>query len=59
MRQNPLQADSFEEGEQIGIAKGREEEKQSMARGMLQEGMNMEVVSRITGLSVEDLGALS
>lgn len=64
-----LRSDSFEEGEQIGIAKGEQKlleekqkhlvEKQSMARGMLQEGMSIEVISRITGLSSEDIGALS
>jgi len=59
------EAKGFAEGEQIGIAKGREEERQknleekkNMARVMVQEGMDIEMVSKITGLPQDDLKAL-
>ena len=48
----------FSEGEQIGIAKGREEEKKNMARLMLSEGIDIEKVSRYTGLSIEEIKSL-
>ena len=64
-----MKEDSYEEGEQIGIAKGEqigiakgeqklEEEKQNMARMMLQEGIEIETISKITGLSVKGIEAL-
>ena len=65
IRQDSLQ-EGREEGEQIGIAKGREEgreegregEKKNIARVMLQEGMDIDRISKITGLSVEDIKGL-
>jgi predicted transposase/invertase (TIGR01784 family) len=59
-----------EEGEQIGIARGREEgreegeqigaekEKKNMARVMVQEGIDIQIVSKITGLSQNDIKSL-
>ena len=59
---------SREEGEQIGIAKGEqklleekrkhEEEKKHMVSMMVQEGMDLEKISRITGFSIEELQSL-
>ena len=52
----------FAEGEQIGIAKGEqigaEKEKKNMSRVMIQEGMNIQMVSKITGLSEDELKTL-
>jgi len=51
----------FTEGEQIGIAKGEkklEEEKKRMAHMMLQEGMDIQKISKITGISAEEIQAL-
>jgi predicted transposase/invertase (TIGR01784 family) len=55
-------------GEQIGIAKSEqklleekrkhEEEKNHMAYMMFQEGMDIEKISRITGLSIEEIQSL-
>jgi predicted transposase/invertase (TIGR01784 family) len=48
-----------EEGEQIGIAKGREEGvrdvRTHLARKMRQEGIDIETISKITGLAVEEI----
>jgi hypothetical protein len=59
---------SREEGEQIGIAKGEqklleekrkhEEEKKHMVCMMVQEGMDLEKISRITGFSIEEIQSL-
>lgn len=62
-----VRADSFEEGEQIGIAKGqqigiakgREEEKKNIARKLLQAGMQLEEVSEATGLPVDVISSLN
>ncbi len=38
-----------------GLKKGKEEEKQAIARAMLKEGMNIETISRLTGLSIDEI----
>ena len=59
----------IEKGEKIGIEKGEkigearaqakaDEEKREMARGMLSAGLNFEQVSKISGLSVDELKKL-
>jgi len=60
--------DGKEEGEQIGIAKGEKklqeekkkhlEEKKNMVRMMLQEGIDAQKVSKITGLSEDEIKSL-
>jgi predicted transposase/invertase (TIGR01784 family) len=50
-----VRADSLEEGEQIGIQKGREVEKQNIARMMFQEGMDIQKISKITGVPEEKI----
>ncbi|EMM98550.1 hypothetical protein LEP1GSC035_0181 [Leptospira noguchii str. 2007001578] len=45
----------FEAGELQGIEKGAEKEKLKFARKMLEEGMALDVILRITGLSKKDL----
>lgn len=59
------EARGFAQGEQIGIAKGREEERQknleekkSIARNLLKMGMDAEAVSKATSLSIEEVQAL-
>jgi len=44
-----------EEGEQIGIAKGKKEEKINIVHKMLAKGMSIEEASEITGISVEKI----
>jgi predicted transposase/invertase (TIGR01784 family) len=46
-----VRADALEEGKQIGI----KEEKKHTVRMMLQEGIDTETVSKITGISIEDI----
>ena len=54
-------ASEREEGRQEGREEERQkhlEEKQSMARQMIQEGINIDIVSRITDLSAEEIQVL-
>ena len=58
--------DALEEGEQIGLEKGKEEErkkheeeKKESARKMLAKGLSIEDIREFTGLSVEDIKLLS
>ena len=46
---------SFDEGESKGIAKGIAEGKIIVAKRMLDEGVDLDVISRCTGLSMEDI----
>ena len=41
-----------------GIEKGTLDEKVKIATSMLKEGLNIQLISKLTGLSVEDLGKL-
>lgn len=50
-------AEGREKGRKEGREEGREEEKKNIARIMLQEGIGIEKVSKITGLSVGDIKA--
>ncbi|EPE84465.1 hypothetical protein LEP1GSC021_1370, partial [Leptospira noguchii str. 1993005606] len=45
----------IEKGIKKGIEKGAEKEKLKFARKMLEEGMALDVILRITGLSKKDL----
>ncbi|MDQ1351856.1 MAG: hypothetical protein QG657_2162, partial [Acidobacteriota bacterium] len=45
----------LKKGEKIGLEKGKFEEKQSIARAMLKEGMKPEAVARLTGLTIDDI----
>ena len=42
-----------------GKEEGREEEKKQMASNMLKEGLNIDLISKITGLSGDEIGQLS
>lgn len=47
-----------EEGREKGRAEGKREEKREMARNSLKEGLSVEIVSKITGLSTEEIETL-
>ena len=47
-----------EEGLEQGIERGRHEGKLELIRKMLSRGLPLEVVSDVTGLSLEELEAL-
>ncbi len=49
------EAKAREEGERIGIAKGRKEEKKEIARKMLEKGMDAKMIKELTGYSLEDI----
>jgi predicted transposase/invertase (TIGR01784 family) len=48
-------ATSFLDGERQGMEKGKAEEKMTTARNFLRLGVSIDVVSKATGLSVEDV----
>jgi len=47
-----------EEGREEGIEKGREEEKNTIAKNMIQQGMELDQISKITKIPVEQLQLL-
>jgi predicted transposase/invertase (TIGR01784 family) len=53
---------SFEEGEKVGIEKGRKEGEDNKAKKIVQnsikEGLSIEIISKITGLPVEEIEKL-
>ena len=46
------------EGETIGLKKGAAQEKREIAKSMLQEGIAKTVITKITGLSAEEIEKL-
>lgn len=46
------------EGEKIGEKRGREEAVKAMAIGMVQEGVSNHTISKLTGLSIEEIEKL-
>jgi predicted transposase/invertase (TIGR01784 family) len=44
--------------EERGIVKGKDEERRSLARKMLQEGATLDFVTKVTGLTAEQLQQL-
>ena len=53
-KQVELQKKKFDEG----IQKGKLEEKRLIARGMLAEGLSIEIIAKLTSLSVQEIGNL-
>ncbi|MDE6273023.1 MAG: hypothetical protein K2M31_08465 [Muribaculaceae bacterium] len=51
-------AEGLAEGLAKGLAKGRTESKLHIARAMLSDGMNPDVISKYTGLSLADISNL-
>ena len=51
--------DGIEEGEKKGIAKGRAEEKRTTACNLLKLGIDFQTIVAATGLSLEEVKALS
>ena len=47
-----------EEGLEKGLERGRHEERLELIRKMLPKGLSLEVVSDLTGLSLEELEAM-
>ncbi|MCK4765626.1 MAG: PD-(D/E)XK nuclease family transposase [Candidatus Aminicenantes bacterium] len=50
---------SFEEGEKVGLEKGRKEEKIALAKKSLKKGLPLETISELTGLSKEEIEKLT
>jgi len=59
---NTAKKDGLEEGEAIGIEKGRAEGEAlgilKTAKKMKEEGLDVNVISRLTNLSVDEIGKL-
>ena len=49
---------AIDEAREVGLEKGRYEERLELIRKMLSKGLSLEVVSDVTGLSLEELEAL-
>ena len=49
---------AIDEAREEGLEQGRYEERLELVRKMLSKGLSLEVVSDVTGLSVEELEAL-
>lgn len=49
---------AIDEAREVGLEKGRYEERLELVRKMLSKGLSLEVVSDVTGLSVEELETL-
>ena len=47
--------DGFDEGHKEGLAEGRAEGKASVATSMIKEGLDMQLISKLTGFSLEEL----
>lgn len=48
-----------EEGREEGLQKGREEEKHSLIFNMHKNGMSVEQIATITGLSIDEIKAIT
>ena len=48
-----------QEGEEIGILRGKEEKQLEIAKNMLKENIDISVISRVTGLDIETIQKLS
>lgn len=49
---------AIDEAREVGLEKGRYEERLELVRKMLSKGLSLDVVSDVTGLSVEELETL-
>ena len=47
-----------QKGEEKGVREGRKEEKILISRSILNEGFDVKAISKITGLTVEEVQAL-
>ena len=51
-------AEGREEGKAEGISEGKNERNTEIARNMLSKAMEVELISEITGLSIEEINSL-
>lgn len=51
-------ADGMEEGEAKGKAAGKNERNIEIAQNMLKENVNIELISKVTGLSIDEIEKL-
>jgi predicted transposase/invertase (TIGR01784 family) len=52
-------AEGKAEGRAEGIAEGKAEEKLSIARGLIKLNLPLADISKVTGLSIEEINAIS
>lgn len=48
-----------EEGHEEGLEQGREEERRAIARNMLSEGLDPDIIAKTTGLTLTEIQALA
>ncbi len=58
-RESYVREEAREEGKREGRMEGRMEEKQIIATNMLKQGMDVETISKVTGLSIESIKQFS
>jgi predicted transposase YdaD len=58
VRRNAAVAESRAEGEAIGMAKGRAAGKLEMVKQMLLSNLDVETISKVSGMPVEEIKAL-
>ena len=51
-------AEKFDEGLRLGQEKGRLKEKIEVAKNSLKAGVSIDVIAKITGLSLDEIGKL-
>ncbi|EDN64972.1 hypothetical protein BGP_6634 [Beggiatoa sp. PS] len=54
-----LQQDKFKKGKKEGLKEGQQQKALEIARSLLAEGLDPAIVAKTTGLSIDDLVALS
>lgn len=57
--ENSLKREWMEEGLKVGIKEGSYKRNIEIAKTMLEKGMNNELISEVTGLSIEEIGKLN
>ncbi|NJR51836.1 MAG: Rpn family recombination-promoting nuclease/putative transposase [Leptolyngbyaceae cyanobacterium CSU_1_3] len=58
MRESVIYQEIWQEGEQVGEARGEARGRLEVARNLLLEGMTIDAIARVTGLSIEQIQQL-
>ena len=58
MDQKAIEDAGYDKGKKVGITVGRKEEKKEIARKLLQQRIDIEIIRQVTGLTKEEIEAL-
>lgn len=58
MDQKAIEAAGFDKGKEVGIKEGIRKEKESIAKEMLKQNINIEIIVTCTGLTKEEIKKL-